>query len=440
MTWRRPVSTICSERSTCSALLTASRDAPVQPASSSWDSGSSISIPALARRPETLGQLDQPMRDASDDVVRCEVRLLRVGVAQPRGDHPQDHERRRAVGARGRRRRPSPGTSSASTGSSVVTVAAARLVVDRRELAQQIAGTADGDDHLAAGRAERRDLGAAGQQHDHRPGLVALMKERDAGAVGTDAGRRTADPRPRSRRARRGRRPPCSARASHAEVRNARPACGRVGAEDAHEPATDRAASRRSCSRTSRGRRTRRRGWAMTPPPRSSRVTTGSCASSSTRTAAARCAPRVTASWCCSTRRAARSRARWRSSASWRRRRTGRGCGSASNAGEVREDGGELFGAAINLAARVMDRAAGGEILVTDTVRQLAGTMPDARFRDRGRVALKGFPERQRLHQVRAADGQPAPRPQAPRRRSRRPALAAAASARRAPRPPRSCS
>ncbi len=96
------------------------------------------------------------------------------------------------------------------------------------------------------------------------------------------------------------------------------------------------------------------------------------------------------------------------------------------NAGEVREDGGELFGAAINLAARVMDRAAGGEILVTDTVRQLAGTMPDARFRDRGRVALKGFPERQRLHQVRAADGQPAPRPQAPRRRSRRPALAAA--------------
>ena len=39
------------------------------------------------------------------------------------------------------------------------------------------------------------------------------------------------------------------------------------------------------------------------------------------------------------------------------------------NAGEVLEDGGELFGAAINLAARVMDRADGGEVLTTDTVR-----------------------------------------------------------------------
>ncbi|HSD76089.1 MAG TPA: adenylate/guanylate cyclase domain-containing protein, partial [Solirubrobacteraceae bacterium] len=65
------------------------------------------------------------------------------------------------------------------------------------------------------------------------------------------------------------------------------------------------------------------------------------------------------------------------------------------NAGEVHEGDDGLFGAAINLAKRVMDRAGGGEILVTDTVRQVAGTMPDAQFRDRGRVALKGFPERQ---------------------------------------------
>ena len=105
------------------------------------------------------------------------------------------------------------------------------------------------------------------------------------------------------------------------------------------------------------------------------------------------------------------------------------------NAGEVREDEGELFGAAINLAARVMDRAAGGEILVTDTVRQLAGTMPDARFRDRGRVALKGFPERQRLHQVRPAErtaraspASTAPQATAPGAR-RRPARARAGAA-----------
>ena len=90
------------------------------------------------------------------------------------------------------------------------------------------------------------------------------------------------------------------------------------------------------------------------------------------------------------------------------------------NAGEMGEDEGELFGAAINLASRVMDRAEGGEILVTDTVRQLAGTIPGAQFRDRGRTALKGFPERVRLHQVRTAEVKPAPPPRAPRRRKRR--------------------
>ena len=62
------------------------------------------------------------------------------------------------------------------------------------------------------------------------------------------------------------------------------------------------------------------------------------------------------------------------------------------NAGEVLHGGGdELFGAAINLAARVMDRADGGEILTTDTVRQLVGTMTEATFRDRGRVGAQGL-------------------------------------------------
>jgi YVTN family beta-propeller protein len=88
------------------------------------------------------------------------------------------------------------------------------------------------------------------------------------------------------------------------------------------------------------------------------------------------------------------------------------------NAGELLEGDGELFGAAVNLAARVMDRANGGEVLMTDTVRQLVGTMTGAGFRDRGRVVLKGFQERQRLYEVRPADGRPA-RPPRPRRSSR---------------------
>jgi YVTN family beta-propeller protein len=87
------------------------------------------------------------------------------------------------------------------------------------------------------------------------------------------------------------------------------------------------------------------------------------------------------------------------------------------NAGELLEGDGELFGAAVNLAARVMDRANGGEVLMTDTVRQLVGTIAGAAFRERGRVVLKGFPERQRLYEVRPADRRP-DRPSRPRRSS----------------------
>ena len=101
------------------------------------------------------------------------------------------------------------------------------------------------------------------------------------------------------------------------------------------------------------------------------------------------------------------------------------------NAGEVLHSGDELFGAAINLAARVMDRADGGEILTTDTVRQLVGTMTDASFRDRGRVALKGFAERQRLYEVRPGEVRPTtpPAPRRPPRRSGRTRFAAGAVA-----------
>ena len=91
------------------------------------------------------------------------------------------------------------------------------------------------------------------------------------------------------------------------------------------------------------------------------------------------------------------------------------------NSGELLEGNGELFGAAVNLAARVMDRAHGGEVLMTDTVRQLVGTMAQASFRDRGRVALKGFAERQRLYEARPAEKPPEPPlPRRPQRRSRR--------------------
>ena len=116
------------------------------------------------------------------------------------------------------------------------------------------------------------------------------------------------------------------------------------------------AASPPSCSPTSRRPRTPRRGWAMTPPPRvrtHDRIVREQFAAHGGRVLD----PRATASWRCSTRRAARSRARWRSNTTSRRNRTAPASGSASMRARC-EDGGEPFGAAINLAARVMDRAA----------------------------------------------------------------------------------
>ena len=74
--------------------------------------------------------------------------------------------------------------------------------------------------------------------------------------------------------------------------------------------------------------------------------------------------------------------------------------------GEVTAEGGDLYGEAVNLAARVAAKAEGGEILVADVVRQLTGTLGGAAYRERGRFKLKGFPERVRLF---AVDWTPAP-------------------------------
>jgi class 3 adenylate cyclase/tetratricopeptide (TPR) repeat protein len=68
------------------------------------------------------------------------------------------------------------------------------------------------------------------------------------------------------------------------------------------------------------------------------------------------------------------------------------------NTGEVTVEGDDIYGQAVNAAARIAGRANGGEILVSEIVRQLAGSGPDFAFADRGRVRLKGFPERWHLY------------------------------------------
>lgn len=62
-------------------------------------------------------------------------------------------------------------------------------------------------------------------------------------------------------------------------------------------------------------------------------------------------------------------------------------------------------GGAVTAAAGIGAKAAGGEVLVSDVVRQLVGPMPGVRFTDRGRTRLKGRPDQWRLYAISAVDG-----------------------------------
>ncbi|MEP6751943.1 MAG: ATPase, T2SS/T4P/T4SS family [Candidatus Dormiibacterota bacterium] len=70
------------------------------------------------------------------------------------------------------------------------------------------------------------------------------------------------------------------------------------------------------------------------------------------------------------------------------------------NTGEVVEEAGDIFGAAVNVAARVAGKAKGGEILVSDVVRSLVGPVHEIKFDYKGAYKLKGFPDRWRIHRV----------------------------------------
>ena len=70
------------------------------------------------------------------------------------------------------------------------------------------------------------------------------------------------------------------------------------------------------------------------------------------------------------------------------------------NAGEPIAEDEDLFGTAVNRAARITATAQGGEILVANVVRELAEGK-DFMFADRGEASLKGFDESVRLYEVR---------------------------------------
>jgi class 3 adenylate cyclase len=75
------------------------------------------------------------------------------------------------------------------------------------------------------------------------------------------------------------------------------------------------------------------------------------------------------------------------------------------HAGDVIRDRGNIYGGAVNIAARVSDAAAPGEVLVSDIVRGLARTSAGMSFEDRGDHDLKGIADPVRLYAVRPHGG-----------------------------------
>ena len=69
--------------------------------------------------------------------------------------------------------------------------------------------------------------------------------------------------------------------------------------------------------------------------------------------------------------------------------------------GDVLHEGDNVFGGAVNVAARICAASAAGEVLVSDTVRSLARTSVTVRFEDRGQHVLKGIADSLRLFAVR---------------------------------------
>jgi class 3 adenylate cyclase len=66
--------------------------------------------------------------------------------------------------------------------------------------------------------------------------------------------------------------------------------------------------------------------------------------------------------------------------------------------------GANVYGGAVNIAARICGLSAAGEILVSGTVRDLARTSAGVGFEDRGEHALKGIEDAVRVFAVRATE------------------------------------
>ena len=69
------------------------------------------------------------------------------------------------------------------------------------------------------------------------------------------------------------------------------------------------------------------------------------------------------------------------------------------NAGEPIAEKDDLYGTAVIMAERICGKAAGGEVLVSDVLRQLVAGKGFL-FADRGEMVLRGFEDPVRLYEV----------------------------------------
>jgi class 3 adenylate cyclase len=84
---------------------------------------------------------------------------------------------------------------------------------------------------------------------------------------------------------------------------------------------------------------------------------------------------------------------------------TGLGLHLGLHAGDVVREGNNVFGGAVNIAARVAALGQPGEVLVSETVRSLARTSAPVRFESRGAHALKGVEGRHPLYATLPPEG-----------------------------------
>ena len=75
------------------------------------------------------------------------------------------------------------------------------------------------------------------------------------------------------------------------------------------------------------------------------------------------------------------------------------------HAGDVIRERDNVFGGAVNIANRICGLSAPGEVLVSQTVRDLARTSAGVTFEDRGEQALKGIADPVRVFAVRSGAG-----------------------------------